>query len=226
MSQQNERAFWRHWSRIVPFVSAEYVLDHRPNGGDLIILRAAIIAFEVYLVAIFLKHVMDPGRSWQPSWETFLQEFVETGFRWVGTIFAAVYAALYARFSAQWTYLADLYNQIKATEARTVGGQFEADARRVISQWKAGFIEDAKELHLLSKPLFLSVTRAWLDDEAVQSAYVRYARDGVEGLRGLLEHVNRLWQLSRPHADSIQYRGEVSTDLHPPQPRSEPVKSA
>jgi hypothetical protein len=59
----------------------------------------------------------------------------------------------YARFSSQWSYLAGVYNQIKAAECRT-GFQ-----ETVLAQWKAGFIEDAADLHLLRKAMFASINQ-------------------------------------------------------------------
>lgn len=225
MRQVVKRPFWRTWSWFVRLVSGEWVLDQRPNGGDVIVIRSALIAIEIYLLAILIKQGSDPTRANVPSWQAFAQEVHETAVPWMGAVFAAAYAALYTRFSAQWTYLADLYNQIKSTQARTVGGEFEAPARSVLSEWKAGFIEDAKELHLVAKPLFLSIVRAWLDDSDVREAYVRNARDGVEGLNLLIARVNREWQSRRPNATPIEYaRGSSSsvaedtvrlnTDLH------------
>jgi hypothetical protein len=38
---------------------------------------------------------------------------------WIGAIFAAVYAALYARFASQWSYLAGVYNQMRQTLVTT-----------------------------------------------------------------------------------------------------------
>ena len=72
----------------------------------MIILRALIVATEVYLAGILIKHVTDPARAWSFSSDAFLAELHETLVPWLGAVFAAVYAALYARFSAQWTYLA------------------------------------------------------------------------------------------------------------------------
>ena len=76
-----------------------------------------------------------------------------------------MYAALYSRFASQWTYLAGVYNQIKMAESRT-----DRDPRK-IAEWKAGFIVDAEELHLVRKPLFAEVVRAWRKDAAVEDAY-------------------------------------------------------
>ncbi len=50
---------------------------------------------------------------------------------WLGALFGAVYAGLYARFASQWLYLANTYNQIKAAECRS-----ESSARP-LAEWKA-----------------------------------------------------------------------------------------
>lgn len=75
------------------------------------------------------------------------------GLVYVG-ILAAVYTALYARFSSQWHYLADVYNQIKSVRAN------EPVNARQVEEWKAAFIEDADTLHLVNKPLFASIVSA------------------------------------------------------------------
>lgn len=80
----------------------------------------------------------------------------------------AVYASLYARFASQWSYLAGVYNQIKAAEC----GQ-KCD-RIALAEWKAGFIEDAEDLHLARKPVFASIIHAWVKDAEVE---VRFLKD-------------------------------------------------
>jgi hypothetical protein len=62
---------------------------------------------------------------------------------------------VYARFASQWTYLAGVYNQIKAAEARR-----DADAEK-LAEWKQGFIADAEALHLDNNPIFVDLVAAW-----------------------------------------------------------------
>jgi hypothetical protein len=110
---------------------------------------------------------------------------------WYGAIFAGVYAALYARFSSQWTYLAALYYQIKATEAQVVAGSTSSSKTgEIITSMKASFIEDADDLHLALKPMFAALIRTWSQDEKVKVEFVEYAPGGQLRFNSLLEEVN------------------------------------
>ena len=98
---------------------------------------------------------------------------------WLGPVFAGTYAALYTRFASQWTYLAGVYNQIKAAQSRK-------DANLdVIAEWKAGFIEDAADLHLIRKPTFASVAREWSRDPLVREMFIRHSPGGGARLQEL-----------------------------------------
>lgn len=68
--------------------------------------------------------------------------------------------------------MANLYNQIK--EVEVLGGTNGV----AMSQWKAGFIEDALDLHLASKPNIAGVIRAWSEDSSVQKAFEDFAPNG------------------------------------------------
>jgi hypothetical protein len=46
-----------------------------------------------------------------------------------------------------------------------------------LAEWKAGFIEDAQDLHLALKPLFASVIRAWGSEAEVKGS-LRDVRSG------------------------------------------------
>src|SRR5687767_5556602 len=96
------------WSNFVHWVSFEWILDRRPNGGDIIFLRALLIAFVMYAVAISIKQGLDPASVFSFSHVELAAELRAT-LAWFGAIFGAVYFALYARFSSQWLYLADVY---------------------------------------------------------------------------------------------------------------------
>ena len=144
------------WGGIIEFITFEWILTgrRRANGSDVITLRSVLTALLVYAIALGIRNLVDPSRSCSFSWAE-LGSQLTTTLPWFGAIFAAVYAGLYARFASQWTYLANVYNQIKAAECRG-----ECDGLK-LAQWKAGFIEDAEDLHLACKPLFASVLRAW-----------------------------------------------------------------
>jgi len=166
----------RIWKCVVCLFSSEWVLTglRWPNGSEAILLRSVISSILLFMLVLLTLNVIDPSRTWQPSFaELRIQVSGRTG--WLGMIFAAVYTALYAKFSSQWTYLANLYNQIKQVETST---QFaDPDA---LAEWKAGFIEDAENLHLACKGSFVSVIKAWTSEESVKEKYVKHTPGGEE----------------------------------------------
>jgi hypothetical protein len=105
-----------------------------------------------------LRRLLVPARISEFSW-TKLGKQTLVHITWIGAIFATVYALLYARFASQWTYLAGLYNQLKAAQTRP-----DAD-KAVIAEWRAAFFEDCDELHLLRKPMFASIVDNLVNSE-------------------------------------------------------------
>ena len=142
-------------------LSCEWLLDSVPNGGAVILLRTLVIALGLDVIAAVAVGFLDPTHGGIVTLP-FLRRELADKLPWFGAIFAVVYAALYTRFASQWTYLAGVYNQIKAAEARN-----DCDPAK-IAEWKAGFIIDAHELHLAQKPLFAEIIDAWRDDPAVE----------------------------------------------------------
>ncbi len=159
----------------------------RANGGDVILLRSLLTMLWLYALALGLRNLFDHSRVWTPSWAALLAEISAT-IQWAGGIFAAVYAALYARFASQWTYLSNVYNQIKATECR------ENLAEERLAQWKAGFIEDAEELHLAYKALFASVIHAWGREPAVKHEFENNVPGGGPRFDALMTTIDIVWQ--------------------------------
>ena len=94
-----------------------------------------------------------------------------------------MYTAFYARFASQWSYLAELYNSIKAIEVSGVQDKV------ALAQWKAGFIEDAQALHMECKSSFLSVVIAWLEDPEVVNAFVENTIAGSQRLDDLKKNL-------------------------------------
>lgn len=189
----------RLWSNFVHVVSFEWLLKKYPNGGDIIFLRAVLIALFLHILIISVKHGIDPTRSILFSVRELRLEVGST-FPWLGAIFAATYAALYARFSSQWSYLANLYNQIKTAEIRTLISIAEKNlpddsARTVmkkLAEWKAGYIEDAQNLHLATKESIAPVIWFWLREEDVRNAYLHATPGGVEKCQSLLDSVGKV----------------------------------
>lgn len=177
------------------FFSAEWLLTgtKRPNGGDIVFARAVWVAFWVYLLAFLLQHDIDTTRTRELTIQAIGKDLRNT-VPWFGAIFAAAYVALYTRFSSQWLYLANLYNHIFEAEARTAG-EPSGQAAPVLAQWKAGFIEDAEELHLSTKGLFVSVVRRWALDKTVQGYFINNAPGGEKRLNILIGAVNNAFYL-------------------------------
>ena len=174
------------WSKLVTLFSFEWVLTkfRRPNGGDVILLRALLIALLVYLSAIGVKNFLDPERGLSFDGGEFRKQIGET-LHWLGAVMGSIYAALYTRFASQWRYLANLYNKIKETEAKNG----DAVSKDVIASWKAGFLEDAEDLHLATKQLFVSVIHAWGKDKNVEKAFVENTPGGQTRFNALMKEV-------------------------------------
>lgn len=168
-------------------VSFEFLLTRtrRANGGGVVLTRTLGVSLWLYILAVVLKEVLDPEGSLRPSGSELRKEMIAT-LPWFGAMFAAVYASLITRFSSQWLYLASLYNQIKAIEARTAGNN---EAKAVLAEWKAGFLEDADTLHLVTKPLFVSTAKMWGAEPTVQQWFSAHAVGGASRLSGLMTDV-------------------------------------
>lgn len=186
MFDASVRRLLRLWADLVHFISWEFLLEKRANGGAVIFLRAILVGTGVYALTIGVKNFVDPDRILRFSLHE-LQIEIRSTLPWFGAIFAAVYAALYTRFSSQWLYLAGVYNAIKQAEARLPTGC--SDSQRVLADWKAGFIEDAQEAHLATKPVFASVITAWARNQQVKSAFVENTPRGELKLGALLKEI-------------------------------------
>lgn len=166
---------------VIGICSGEWLLTwlHMPNGGAVIAARAIMSSVTIYLVALGLQNIFDPDKSWAFSRRVFQSQILET-LPWLGAIIAANYAALYSKFSSQWTYLAELYNQIKGTECNLACEDAMAD-------WKAGFIEDADDLHLVSKKSFAQAICVWSADSKIKAAFIEGSVGGERRLTGIVE---------------------------------------
>jgi hypothetical protein len=154
------------WGRFFEFLTGEWWFwwGH-PNGGTIIFLRSVQIAFSLWPVAVALRSLFnadfDLGALWNdpgPLWYTAADTIP-----WLGAIFFAVYAALYARFSSQWNYLAGTYNLLMQTQAMIDN----PDDNEKIQHWKVALVEDAEDLHLATKPMFSMLTHHLLTDPKI-----------------------------------------------------------
>lgn len=164
---------------IVDWGSGEWILHWLPNGGTAVFLRSLFVTSLIYGIAIALKGRLAEGATWEPALSGLRTTLNET-LPWLGAIFAGVYVALYARFSTQWGYLASLYNQIMA--AGCTLDTSNATAMECMKKWKAGFVEDAWELHLYKKPMFAAVVRSLLDLPEVKQCFIDTVDDGENKL--------------------------------------------
>jgi hypothetical protein len=165
-------------------LSGEFILKFRPNGGTTVLLRTCIITSLVYIVAIIIKARLAETSLAEVDVNDAKRVVSET-IPWFGAIFAGVYAALYARFASQWTYLATLYNEQMA--AAVANPPIDGDSStKILRMWQAGFIEDAEDLHLAQKPLFASIIQSLLARDAIRDAYVEHTPGGLVRL-ALLE---------------------------------------
>lgn len=153
------------------------------NGGDKVALRSLWVGSILILATIGLQAFFDPTLKGPLSWNGFCNQLNGLG-PVVGGIYGGTYAAFYARFVSQWSYLANLYNQIKQAESAK-------DANEdVLAQWKAGYIEDAETLHLLCKRSVAPVVRAWSSDQGVIDAYVKDTPGGMNRLNRIRAEVD------------------------------------
>jgi hypothetical protein len=153
---------------MIRWLSGEFLLDWKANGGTVVLLRAIWIGFLGFLFTAVARELLDPQSVFGFSFQN-LRKAVYSAMPAGGAFFAGSYAALYARFASQWTYLAGVYNQIMAAKLRPIEGP---EARLALSRWQAGFIADAQELHLALKPMFVAVITGMLSEKDVRAAYV------------------------------------------------------
>ena len=173
------------WAILLSFFTAEFVLTHFtiPNGGGLILFRSLWTAAWISFFALLTRNILASSSHLIPR----LSDLAVAPFRSVstfGAVFAGVYALFYARFASQWTYLGHVYNQIKRVEASG------SKDRGALAEWKAGFLEDAEEVQLATKPMFASVIKAWGSEAEVKRRFVKHTLGGQKRLNALLEKVD------------------------------------
>ncbi len=182
------RLTWSCFERAASGVSGEWLLKKRANGGTVIVARALLSATWLYLVAIGLRSRLDPASTWKPDLVEFLREARDI-LPWFGALFAGSYAGLYGRFSSQWSYLAEFYNQIMVAQIQCPVTPQNQDA---YTKWFVAFIEDAESLHLALKPTFASVIRSLLAKPGVEAAYASSGSDAEEELADLKANIQRI----------------------------------
>lgn len=167
-------------AKFISLVSGEFFLSEgRPNGGDVVVFRTLWTGFLIFITIILLRVAMTDGCScFTITFWKILQESIK-GVE-VPTIFGATYAAFYARFVSQWTYIANLYNQIKQAEVAAAGTALGRKKQKlVLAQWKAAFIEDALTVHMATKQPMKGVVQAWYQDELVRRQFHQHTPDAL-----------------------------------------------
>lgn len=166
-------------TKLFDWLTGEPVLEiFGANGGTVVALRAMWTTFFFALLAVLVVSAFDPKREGPASWIGAVDTFWSVS-NHVALFLGASYLALYARFVSQWSYLAGLYNLIKQAEAiRDVN-------RLVIAEWKAGYLEDAENLHLAGKNNLAPVLHSWAQEAAVAESYIKNTPGGVERLERL-----------------------------------------
>jgi hypothetical protein len=184
-----------HWfGKVLRFVTGESLLDRQSNGSTVIVRRALRTTLFLYAPVLLLAAFLQTGFGSGPDWQV-LREVARDTLPWAGAIFAGTYAALYARFSSQWSYLAATYNQFMQAQIESSSRQ-DSSAAELYIAWKAAILEDACELHLATKPMFAPLVAEFLADPDVVSAFRRntvHAQRHLDRLRKALPGV-----LNRP----------------------------
>lgn len=150
----------------------------KSNGGAVVALRALWTTAIFAVVAVIAVSAFEPERIGPATVNGALDAFWTVS-NHIVIFLGASYVALYARFVSQWGYLAGLYNMIKQIEA-TPGSD-----KKIIAEWKAGYLEDAENLHLAAKNNLAPVLYAWVKDPAVIRAYIKNTPGGSNRLRRL-----------------------------------------
>jgi hypothetical protein len=208
------------WSRLFAWATGEVLLRHWPKCGTLILVRAIWSAAVVLILRLATLNVVEPDRTWDPSCRELRKQLAES-LPSFATVLAAAYAAFYARFSSQWSYLAGVYNAIKAAEysVAPIADRESAERQaRALADWKAGFIEDCEDLHLARKPSFATSVYTWGRAADVQESFVSNvigSRQRLESLLCIVAHA-----LDREHV-----RVSISGD-RPRASEDEPLRSS
>jgi hypothetical protein len=167
---------------ILKALTGEYLLDRHPNSSTVIVIRTLQTSVELFVLAVVLKSLM--------RWEFRPRD--SDYVTWFGAIAAAVYAAFYARFASQWSYLANLYNQIKQLEASTQRQPSGSDRSgpcplEHVAALKAAFIEDSETLHLAGQKSFKYAVATWSKQPCVIQAFTGTVDGELARLRAIAE---------------------------------------
>lgn len=158
-----------------------------PNGGKAVLLRSLLISAYIYLIAIGIKSATAEASTFEFSLSQLMGE-VNLTIPWAGAIFGGTYIALYSRFSSQWSYLADLYNQ-QISAALTLSDEQLNSVNYAI--WQAAFIEDAVCMHLATKTGFSNAILAMLNEKSIRDILEEDEHFGKEKVKHIEQSLKK-----------------------------------
>jgi len=162
--------------KIFAFITGEFVLKSMPNGGKAVIIRTLFVSGLIYIIAIALKSSTSPNSIFEFSLDQLCIEISAT-ITWLGAIIAGTYAALYSRFSSQWSYLTGLYNQQISLSITLTDDQLNGEN---YVRWQAAFIEDAVNLHLAEKSDFSTLIHEMIKEDKIKNILIETEHFGLE----------------------------------------------
>lgn len=182
--------------KIIDFICAEWIFEFFPNGGTAVFFRTVVVGSEICLLIYITYYFL----STSPT--SFFEMLPKQLFKIV-SVYAAVYAAFYARFVSQWTYLSNLYNQIKEAELNINFNLREKT--ELLYGWMSGFIEDAENLHMATKDTFAAIILNWINRYPdIKEQYIKYnpktVLDGNDGEIELNNLINKLQTKNKEHS--------------------------
>lgn len=203
---------WRMTTAFMSILSGEFILTRRPNSGAVILIRSLLITGVLGLAALGLRERLSDGATWHLTLPH--RDVLRDMLPWLGAIFAATYAGLYSRFASQWTYLAGLYNQMMAAAAQTPAAP-DPEREEVLAAWRAGFIEDAEDLHLATRPLYAGVILSLLEYPGVRETYEANTAGGRPRLAALEKRCRQALAAEESRRLASHSRGETSRSTVP-----------
>lgn len=175
-------------SCLINIISGEWLLNYQANGGGVILFRSLWCSSILFIFTLLIMNFIDPTKTYDFSTYVLKEQVLEK-ISWFGVFFATIYAAFYARFSSQWTYLANLYNSIKQISATSESND------EILAELKAAFIEDAEYLHLARKKNFASIIYHWGKDPVVRDKYIKFTPGGEYRFNKIMEEVNDVYHI-------------------------------
>jgi hypothetical protein len=174
---------------VIDIASGQWILKNlKANGGHVVVLRALWTTFVFLIFAMGLVALLDPEGKGPITAASAISQFSDIA-EYVVFFLGASYLALYARFVSQWQYLAGLYNQIKHAEVAFPNNE------KALAEWKAGYLEDAENLHLAAKNNLAPVLHAWIKVDAVKKAYIANTPGGEKRFNHLADLARKAYEV-------------------------------